>query len=530
MLDFCRKIVTLILSCTLALTIIPGFGNTASAAEYSGYIMGYFKDGADQYGINLCYSTDGLHWTNLNNGNPVYVPTLGQKGLRDPYLFRKQDGTFAVVATDMRGQSWGDHSQYIHYFESKDLRTFTNERLLKVHNTDMHAWAPEVFYDEKNSRYGIYWSGNTDYNRTYVNYTADFINVTSNQVLFDPGYDVIDSHIISNGGTNYLFFKDERSSGKRIKAAKSTSFNPGSFSVFTPNFITSANTEGPITFKDNNSNTWYMYADLFAKNGIFECWKTTDLNANSWQSVTNISVPSGVRHGSIVPVTQAELDVARGMNIYGDLNGDKKVNSTDYLTMRQYILGIINTMPDSNWELNGDLNLDGKINSTDYLLLKKYLLGLVESLPVSNNSLDTAKKYKIVNVNSGKAINVVGSAKEDGAKIEQCTFSGLNSQVWSFIDAGQGYYKIKNSNSGKLLEISAWSTEDGASAIQWTDNGGGNQHWQLVDAGGGRYKIKNKNSGKLLDVSESSSADAAQIIQWRDNGGNNQLWTIIAID
>jgi hypothetical protein len=86
----------------------------------------------------------------------------------------------------MLGTNWGDHSQYIHLWESPDLIRFNNERLLKVHSTNMHAWAPEVFYDYNKKQYGIYWSGNTDYNRTYVNYTTDFKTLTDCQVFFDP--------------------------------------------------------------------------------------------------------------------------------------------------------------------------------------------------------------------------------------------------------------------------------------------------------------------------------------------------------
>ncbi len=372
-----RKALSMALICFSTFTTLFISSNAASSDTYSGYIMGFFNDGTNQYGLNLCYGTDGLHWSDLNKGNPVYVPTLGQKGLRDPYVFRKQDGAFAVVATDMRGQTWSDHSQHIHYFDSTDLCTFKNERLLKVHNTDMHSWSPEVFYDAKNSRYGIYWSGNTDYNRTYINYTTDFNTVTSNQIFFDPGFDVIDSDVISNGSTNYLFFKDERSTGKRIKAAKSTSFDPKSFTVFTSNFLTSANTEGPITFKDNTSNTWYMYADLFSQGGVFECWKTTDLNATSWTKVTDFSVPSGVRHGSIVPVTAFELYNIKAkwsenfVPLDGDLNIDGKVNSNDISILKRVILG---TYTESY--LNADMNKDGKINSADYSLLKRKILRL----------------------------------------------------------------------------------------------------------------------------------------------------------
>jgi hypothetical protein len=316
---------------------------------------------------------------------------MGTKGIRDPYIFRKQDGKFGIVATDMLGTNWGDTSQYIHYWESDDLINFT-ERLIKVHDKNMHAWAPEVFYDEDRKQYGIYWAGNTDYNRIYVNYTTDFKTVSDCEVFFDPGYDVIDAHIVSNNGTHYLFFKDERTSGKSIKAAKSNTLYPNSFSVFTPNFITSANTEGPFVFKDNDSNSWYMYVDLFANNGNFECWKTKDLSALNWTKVTGISVPSGVRHGSVISVNRWELETAVSRKVVtpptptpppvlrGDANADGAIDSTDITILKRYLLK--KTTLTERMLLNADTNGDGAVDSTDLTLLKRYILRKIDSFPV----------------------------------------------------------------------------------------------------------------------------------------------------
>jgi len=56
----------------------------------------------------------------------------------------------------------------------------------------------------------------------------------------------------------------------------------------------------------------------------------------------------------------------------GDVNGDSKVNSTDYALMKRCIL---ETVPvTSEIKAAGDLNSDGKLNSIDYSTLKRILL------------------------------------------------------------------------------------------------------------------------------------------------------------
>ncbi len=545
----------------LIIAIITLFSTciTVPAETYSGYVMGYFKQAIGEYGLNLCYSTDGLNWVNINDGKPVLYAQLGTKGIRDPYIYRKKDGTFVVLATDMLGTNWGDKNQYIHCWDSDDLITFKNERLLKVHSGNMHAWAPEVFYDYNRKIYGIYWSGDTNYNRTYVNYTSDFVTITENQVLFDPGYDVIDSDIIQHNGTAYLFFKDERSTGKSIKAAKSSTLDPNSFSVFTSEFITSANTEGPITFKDNNSNTWYMYADLFANNGNFECWKTTDLSSTKWTKVTNFSLPTGVRHGSVVGVTQTELaGIIAGKPIVtptstpnntsnyilGDVNGSKTVDSIDFALFRSYLIGIIGTFPYEYGSKAADINGDGGINSLDFAMLRMALLGMIK-LPDSSATPTSAPTptpsatngtteptfgatYRLVNKNSGKVLDVMNESTVDGAAIIQYEGTGGANQQWKFVDAGSGYKKVVSVKSGKVLGVSEGSKADGAQVIQWGDTGAADQQWTLV-ASGSYYKIVNRNSGKCLSVNGGSTANAANVVQWADNGSNDQLWQIVDV-
>ena len=67
--------------------------------------------------------------------------------------------------------------------------------------------------------------------------------------------------------------------------------------------------------------------------------------------------------------------------LVGDVSDDNKVNSTDYLLFKQYILGVISDFPAADDLWAGDVNGDGKINSSDMLLVKQYVLDLINSFP-----------------------------------------------------------------------------------------------------------------------------------------------------
>ena len=61
--------------------------------------------------IYFALSKDGQNWSALNNSQPVLVSTLGEKGVRDPYLLRAHDGKkFYLIATDLSinlNHDWG---------------------------------------------------------------------------------------------------------------------------------------------------------------------------------------------------------------------------------------------------------------------------------------------------------------------------------------------------------------------------------------------------------------------------------------
>lgn len=56
----------------------------------------------------------------------------------------------------------------------------------------------------------------------------------------------------------------------------------------------------------------------------------------------------------------------------GDVNGDGKITSSDYVLIKNYIMG--NNQLDEKSKIYADYNGDGKITSSDYVLIKNYIM------------------------------------------------------------------------------------------------------------------------------------------------------------
>jgi RHS repeat-associated protein len=95
---------------------------------------------------------------------------------------------------------------------------------------------------------------------------------------------------------------------------------------------------------------------------------------------------------------------------YGDLNGDKVINSIDLALMKRYLFGVVSSFPSADGLKAADLNGDGVINTIDYSLMKRFTSGLISNFPVQSNAIkieNMSMKYdtnnRVSNVN-GKAV------------------------------------------------------------------------------------------------------------------------------
>ncbi|TLS42574.1 1,4-beta-xylanase [Streptomyces montanus] len=309
--------------------------------KYAGYLFAYFTGEGTADGEQIRYAlsrgNDALHWRELNAGKPVLTSTIGEKGLRDPFVIRSPEGDkFYMIATDLRmyqnsSGSWDQvqrhGSKSIMVWESTDLVNWTDQRLVKVSPDNAgNTWAPEAYWDDTLGEFVVFWASKlyadddpdhtgSTYNKMLYATTKDFRTFSEPKVWDDPGYSVIDSTVVKHNGTYYRYTKDERDPSssspcsKFITGEKSTSLTDTSYD-FVSDCIGSGSIdrgEGPTVFKSNIENKWYLFIDEYGGRGYVP-FETTDLDSGKWTMSKNYQLPASPRHGTVMPVTQAEYD------------------------------------------------------------------------------------------------------------------------------------------------------------------------------------------------------------------------------
>lgn len=318
----------------------------------AGYLFVYFR-GEEENGeqVHFAISRDGLHWEDLNRGNPVLLSCVGEKGVRDPFIIRSPiEKKYYIIATDLRiANNKGWHaaqykgSKNIIVWESKDLLHWSKERICEVGFPEAGCvWAPEAIYDEDKNAFLVYWAsmvmekGETvAKQRIYASYTEDFIHFTKPEKYLERENHVIDTTIIKEGSYYYRFSKDETT--KNIRIDRNTSLERSGFiEVPAPMLNGLAGVEGPAVFKFEDREEWCLLVDQYATEGGYLPFVTNDLASGEFRILNPEEYSLGIkkRHGSVLKLTEKEyeeLEVAWGAKnpIIGGLYADPDIVKFD---------------------------------------------------------------------------------------------------------------------------------------------------------------------------------------------------------
>ncbi len=281
------------------------------------YLFSYFK-GNGEDGLHLAYSYDGLNWQSLNNDNSFIKPEVGKhKLMRDPSIVLSPEGIFHMVWTT----SWEDN--VIGYASSKDLIHWSEQKTIPVmvHEPDTkNCWAPELFYDEVNNKYLIFWSttipgrfpetdnsGKEGRNhRIYHTTTGDFKTFTAAKLFYEPGFNCIDAAIVKSGEKYVMFIKDETLNPvpqKNIRTAVAQKAD-GPYGAASKPITGDYWAEGPTAIKIGD--TWFVYFDKYREDR-FGVIKSKDLEF--WEDISSqLIFPPDARHGTVFEVSNEILE------------------------------------------------------------------------------------------------------------------------------------------------------------------------------------------------------------------------------
>lgn len=198
----------------------------------AGYLWTHFATAGGYEKIFYGYSDDGLHWSKLNDNQPILANLGGDLGVRDPHLVRAPEGDkYWIIGTDLHAEGGGaggsgwdqlNASQNLVVWESTDLVNWSDQRIAFAGFDQAGCvWAPEATYNEATGEYYVYWAardrtdnGTNDWAlRMYLTKTRDFVTFSEPEIWTSlnekgdglTGPNIIDSTIAKEGETYYRF-------------------------------------------------------------------------------------------------------------------------------------------------------------------------------------------------------------------------------------------------------------------------------------------------------------------------------------
>ncbi len=311
------------------LTVLFVFVATVFASEEKGgFLFVTFRGEGSPMTEQIYFmvSRDGSEWKALNNGEPALVSTVGEKGVRDPYIIRSHDNSkFYLIATDLSmhfKRDWGKavtvSSKCVVIWESEDLVKWSEPKLVQVAPDDAGcAWAPEIVYDQDKKQYMIFWASTTGRDefkkhRIWAVNTSDFETFSEPFIYIEKPTTIIDTTIVNDNGTYYRFTKDEKY--KAITMEKSKHLMDGWEGIEQFSLSQMKGYEGPACFviepaAGGKSARWCLLLDWYARGKGYQAYITEDLSKGNFVEGEAMKFPfHPVRHGSVMPITCQEMN------------------------------------------------------------------------------------------------------------------------------------------------------------------------------------------------------------------------------
>lgn len=125
-----------------------------------------------------------------------------------------------------------------------------------------------------------------------------------------------------------------------------------------------------------------------------------------------------------------------------------------------------------------------------------------------------------------RVLDVNAASKAQGANVQIWSSNDGNNQKFTITAVSGGYYKIVNLNSDKA--VSAAGSSAGSNVRQATYSGSASQLWKAEVGPNGGVVFSDKQSGQALSVAGNANSNGANVKLAAKTGASGQSWTLVA--
>lgn len=209
-------------------------------------------------------------------------------------------------------------SQVSNFTIATKVNRSTNDISVEGNNAGM-VWAPSAVYDDATSRFYVFWSsrlyadsdtghtGTASLDRIRYATTKDFVTFSAAQdyiALDDTPLIDQDFQYLGTAGNYARFLKNETVNQVYVETTTGGLFGtwtrtPGYVRPETPR-------EGPASFADNvTPGLYHLLLDDYTQ---YVPYQSTNPAQGAYDLSSYSNFPTGLKHGSVTPVTQEEYD------------------------------------------------------------------------------------------------------------------------------------------------------------------------------------------------------------------------------
>ena len=289
-------------------------------AKRGGYLFVHFQcfeqGRIDQEKIQFSLSRDLKNWEILNDGDPILISDCGTQGLRDPFAFRKKDGSVVVIATDLNtrvpGFNWWKASNagspHLIVFESRDLVHWSKARAVTPMPGASAAWAPEIVDDDGTPL--VIWSGKRKGEKFRIlgAHTKNFVDFDEPFVFAaNENADVIDADVVKCDGVFFRFVKNDIVKSVSMERADSLHGPWTPVEGYALNDLRAI--EAPACILTGNGREAFLFLDHYThgRNPGYRAYRTDDIFTGKFEPLgDDFKAVPGIKHGGILRLSEKE--------------------------------------------------------------------------------------------------------------------------------------------------------------------------------------------------------------------------------